>query len=94
MLVGAVQQLDVQIAACLSSERSPKVLDQLDVELAYSILYVGHPVDNEGPAAEIDNRPDESLVHWHISGAESHDASLVPDSLGEGLTQSDPDIFD
>jgi hypothetical protein len=94
MLVGAVQQLDVEIAADLAGERPPEVLDQLDVELADSVARLWNSVYRERPAAQIDNRPRERFVHRHISRSEADDPTLVTKRFRESLSKCQCDIFD
>jgi hypothetical protein len=93
MLVGAVQEFDVEIAADLARKRPPEVLDQLDVELAYTIAGLWNAIDSEGPPAQIDDRSRQRFVHRHESRAEANDPTLVTKRFRESLSNRQCDIF-
>src|SRR5450432_310770 len=49
--------------------------------------------NRDGPAAEIDCRQSERLVHGHHEISSPQNAQLLPQSLVKSLTQGNPNIF-
>ena len=95
MLIGSVQQLDVEIAADLAAanDRQKCSTNSTSSSPTRSRTF-GNSVDHKRAAAQVDDRAGQRFVHRHISRSEPNDALLVSECFGESLTDGERDVFD
>src|SRR5215813_14178631 len=94
MLIRAIKHLYVQVATIFARERSPKMLDQLNVQLADPVSHVLNVIDSKGPAAQVHNRAGQRFVHWNVGRSKPDDPALVTDGLQKCLAQCDRYVLD
>ena len=94
VLVCAVQNFDVQIAAAVFGKRVPEMLDQLHGKRADGLARIDCAMNEIRPARQIYDRARQRFIHGHIGGAITHNAAFVPKRLRKSLPQGNRDVFD
>jgi hypothetical protein len=92
--VPPVEQVDVQGEACGPGQRLEELLGQDRLVLADRLRRDGRLVDQQGPARDVDRDPGQGLLHGHQGGSVAPDAPLLPESLGQGLTDRYAGVLD
>ena len=92
--VATVVQLDVEINQGIGGNRLPEVIHELRIEFADLLCGKFQIADVPGSAGEMGRDGDEGFLHGEREAAVTDNPLLVTPSLGEGLPETDTDVFD
>ena len=93
MVVGAIQRLDMQRAACGLREGLKPFLEQFRVHLTQFVARKFDVPDQVGPVRQVERHARQRFIHGNIDVAVAVDAPSVAKSLGHRLADSDTSIL-
>src|SRR5271155_5788885 len=94
MRVAAADQVEVQVHSDFVGQRLHKVVHQLGLEVADSLLADGDVVAEVRAPADIDNRRTDGLVERHRRFAEALDPRTISQRIPKRPPDDDPHVFD
>ncbi len=91
----AADDFDVEVGEGKRAEAAHELLHKLEVEAdADGVHTLGHGVDEQGAAAEVDGEAGERFVHGQEAPAVAADAFLLAEGVAEALAQHDAHVLD
>ena len=94
VIVLAIQGADVERHLGVRGQRLKEVAHEFRLKLPHTLARKLHLVHQVRPPRKVERDLGEGLVHRHGGAAEARNPLLRPKRLGQGLAQTNADVFD
>jgi hypothetical protein len=83
----------MKIQAGVSDNRFPELLNEIRIQLSYTLPFHSQVIDKERPSRQVHCHPDQSFIHRKIGMGESNNSLLIAKSLFQCQPETDADVL-